>query len=249
MNSQIRKHFDLSTTTYRSSAIVQKKVADRCCSHIPEKQFFRVLEMGAGGGLLTDACIRVLKRSSIYVALDLSAMMLKLISWQNASLIQADGEVPPFRDNSFSLLISSSAMQWYRHGTESLLNNLRLLEKGGFFSLAIFVKGTFRQMKHATAVSGFGSLYPLLSAREYVQGLNSAGLNPSWSVHEYTEYHASVQEFLKSHKQTGATYTSPKAGAGKKAYRAFCREYKDAYSTESGIPASYRVLYLWGSRH
>ncbi|MFW6004846.1 MAG: class I SAM-dependent methyltransferase, partial [Desulfonatronovibrionaceae bacterium] len=161
-------------------------------------------------------------------------------------LVQADGESPPFKPGSFSLLISSSAMQWYEQGPHSVLNNIRLLKENGFFSLAVFVRGTFRQLEHVSSLTGFGSVYPLPGAGEYIESFRAAGLDPQWSVQEYTVYCSSVSAFLKSHKKTGATYTGSQTRFGKKTYRNFCRLYEEFYGESGRIPASYKILYLWG---
>ncbi|MFO7728632.1 MAG: class I SAM-dependent methyltransferase [Desulfonatronovibrio sp.] len=225
---------------------MQKTAAQKCCSHVPEKKYSRILEIGAGGGLLTELCLQRLSPADIYVALDISLGMLKLAAADRTCLIQADGEIPPFKPGTFSLLISSSAMQWYHRGPESALRNIRLLKENGFFSLAFFVRGTFQQMEHVSSLTGFGSLYPLPSAEHYIESFRTAGLKPGWSLQEYTEYYSSVSAFLKSHKKTGATYTGSQAKFGKKTYRNFCRVYEDLYAEAGLIPAGYKVLYLWG---
>lgn len=245
-NKQIRLHFDHSSSSYQSAASVQKTVAWKCFSHIPEKKYSRILEIGAGGGLLTELCLQRLRPADIYAALDISPGMLGLVPADKTCLILADGENPPFNPGSFYLLISSSAMQWYHHGPASVLRNIRLLKEKGFFSLALFVKGTFRELEQVSSLTGFGSLYPLPSAEHYIESFRTAGLKPGWSVQEYTEYYSSVSAFLKSHKKTGATYTGSQAKFGKKTYRNFCRIYEDLYAEAGRIPASYKVLYLWG---
>jgi malonyl-CoA O-methyltransferase len=248
MNKQIQKRFDHSILTYKEAAGIQKQVARRCCSHIPDQDYPRVLEIGAGGGLLTQCFYKRKRTPDIFAALDISRKMLTLVPAGSASLIQADGEKPPFRKESFNLLMSSSAMQWYEHGQTSLLNNISLLKNGGFFSLAIFVAGTFKEMGRVASATGFGSLFPLPSAESFTDCLDHEKLNYESALEEYTQYFPSPGEFLKSHKQTGATFTRSNIAFGKKKYMDFCRVYKSMYEGKSGIPVSYRVLYLWGQR-
>ncbi len=248
MNSRTRNPFARSVKSYRQAALVQRKVAARCCSLVPGKKFPRVLEIGAGGGLLTGFCLERLQNIDLYVALDVSREMLSLVPGGKAVLIQADGEEAPFRSKTFDLILSSSAMQWYSRGLTSIPKNLNLLKKGGFFSLAYFVRGTFREMERISSMTGFGSLHLMARAREHVQAFQDRGLRPQWEIIEHTLRFKSVSDFLKSHKQTGATYTSSGARFGKKAYHDFCRTYEKIYGDRQGIPVSYRVLHLWGSR-
>lgn len=248
MNNQIRKHFDQSVNTYQKAAVIQKKVAVRCCSHIPENDYSRVLEIGAGGGLFTEYFFRRKSNFGIYVALDVSRMMLKLIPAGRIVLMQADGERAPFKRESFDLLVSSSAMQWYQGGVSSIIGNISLLKKRGFFSLAVFVEGTFVQLGHVSSLTGFGSLYPLPPAGVLVDSLCLTGQRLEWEIEDYKAYFPSVQAFLKNHKHTGANYSRPGAGFGRKAYNDFCRKYEEIYGEKKGIPANYKVLYLWGNK-
>jgi malonyl-CoA O-methyltransferase len=248
MDNQIKKHFDRSIKTYKNAAIVQKRVAARCYSHVPKNNYSRVLEIGAGGGFLTESFLQGQSSFGMYIALDVSRMMLKLVPMDRVVRLQADGEKTPFRQGCFSLLLSSSAMQWYQEGSSSIINNIRLLERGGFFSLAIFVQGTFIQMSHASSLSGFGSVYPLPSAGTLLKILKPEGRILESDIEEYRIHFPSVHAFLQTHKQTGANYSRQGACFSRKAYNEFCRIYKNMYGEEQGIPVSYKVLYLWGRR-
>lgn len=248
MNRQIQKRFDQSILTYKEAAGIQKQVARRCCSHIPDEDYSRVLEIGAGGGLLTECFFQRGRMPDIYAALDISGKMLTLVPAGSVCLIQADGEKPPFRKNSFNLLLSSSAMQWYEQGRDSMLNNINLLKNRGFFSLAIFVSGTFKEMSRVASETGFGKLFPLPTAKSLTECLDHEKQNYESALEEYTQYFASPGEFLKSHKRTGATFTGSKTAPGKSKYMDFCRMYRSMYGGKPGIPVSYRVLYLWGRK-
>ena len=248
MNNQIRKRFDQAIATYKKAAVIQKKVAAGCCSHIPEKTYSRVLEIGAGGGLLTEYFLQKHKDFEMYAALDISLMMLSLVPRGLVVPVQADGENAPFKQNCFDLLISSSAMQWYQGGTAPVLKNISLLRKGGHFSLAIFVQGTFKEMAGVSARTGFGSLYSLHPAKDLKDCFDFAGLSFESALEVYTEYFPSVKDLLQSHKQTGATYTRSGALFGRRAYKDFCRTYEHMFGEKDGIPATYKVLYLWGQR-
>ncbi|WP_028575752.1 methyltransferase domain-containing protein [Desulfonatronovibrio hydrogenovorans] len=248
MKKRIKTSFDRSTRTYRASALVQKRIALECCQRIPVKPFSRILEIGAGGGLLTQACFERLPGPHTYAALDISGAMLSLIRDRQARKIQGDGEAPPFRKETFDLLISSSAMQWYADPPASMARNLHLLKKTGFFSLALFVRGTFKEMEEVGALTGFGNLYPLPEAQNCICSLSGLNLDLKTCTREYTEYFPDVPEFLKSHKQTGATYTGSRASTGKKAYHDFCRTYQELFLEKKGIRVSYNILYLWGNK-
>ncbi|RQD63038.1 MAG: methyltransferase domain-containing protein [Desulfonatronovibrio sp. MSAO_Bac4] len=248
MQSQIRKHFDHSTSTYRANATIQARVAENCAGRIPEINYPLVLELGAGGGLLTEYCLKKIAPLKHYFTLDLSLEMLKLTAQDKVFAVQGDGENPPFREQSFDLLVSSSAMQWYSCGADSILANISLLKDEGYFSLAFFVRGTFDEMSHISSLTGFASIYPLPEEYQCIKTLSQTGLNLETHIETYTVYFPDVASFLKSHKKTGATFTRKGSGFGKKKYADFCKKYQEIYGGEKGIPVSYRVLYMWGQK-
>lgn len=248
MKKIIQKHFDHSVSSYRETATLQQKIAARCYSNIQGNVFSRVLEIGAGGGLLTEIALRGLVRPGLYAAVDISGPMLELISDRQTSHIRADGEKLPFKEKSFDLLISSSCMQWYSKGATSITQNLRVIKENGFFSLAFFVEGTFTEMLHIHSLTGFGSLYPLPEPENCLTCLKDNSQEFETKTEERTVYFPTVRDFLQNHKKTGATYTSPGAAFGRKTYAEFCRLYEDIYGSEKGIPVSYKVLYLWGRK-
>ncbi len=247
MSRQVQKSFDRASSTYHGEALIQKETARECAARIPRGKYPRVLEIGAGGGLLTRECLSRIQ-SDLYVAMDLSRPMLQVLPLEKTFMLQGDGEYPPFKSRVFDLLVSSSAMQWYSRGPQALLEDLEVLAPGGRFSWALFVSGTFRQMAHISSASGFGSVLPMPRDRECVDILSGQKIELKAQAREYTRYFASVPEFLFSHRRTGARYTGEKPGFGKKRYDRFCRMYMEIYGQRGLIPVDYRVLYLWGKK-
>ncbi len=245
MQKQIQKYFDQAKDTYKQEAHIQKIVARECLQFVSKNHFDWVLEIGAGGGLLTEAATSRLK-SKHYVAIDLSLAMLKTIQKKDLIQIQADGERLPFKPESFDLLLSSSTMQWYQKGVHSIAENLKFLKKNGQFALAFFVRGTFRELAYASEVTGFGSVYPLDAARTYIDFFSRLNINFEASQKTYTIYYPSVRDFLQSHKKTGARYTRQKKALSKKRYLDFCKIYTRTFGERGKIPVTYEVLYLWG---
>jgi malonyl-CoA O-methyltransferase len=245
MQKQIQKYFDQAKDTYKQEARIQKIVAKECLELLNRNDFERVLEIGAGGGLLTEAAKNRLK-SKHYVAVDLSLSMLKTIQETDVVRIQADGERLPFKPGSFDLLLSSSTMQWYQKGVQSIAENLTYLKKNGQFALAFFVRGTFRELAYASEVTGFGSVYPLARAQTYTDFFSRLNINFDTCKKTYTLYYPSVREFLQSHKKTGARYTRQKKALSKKRYLDFCKIYTRTFGEKGKIPVTYVVLYLWG---
>jgi malonyl-CoA O-methyltransferase len=247
----IRRSFDRARDTYAEAAKVQAEVAHVCASNIPEGNYPNILEIGAGGGLLTR-CLAKRCLHERYVGVDIAPGMLCQVDKSmltNPQLIAADGEFLDLSQNSFDLLASSSTMQWYRNPESSIHANIRLLKPGGRFSLAIFVEGTFPEFSEASKASGFGSMLPMYSEQFFIDILkNTAPAFLDSAVATYVTYYPTVTDLLRSHRATGATATPGVKKPSKDAYRAFGDYYEKHFQDDKGIKSSVKILHLWGDR-
>ncbi len=160
---RIRRCFDRARDTYVKAAMVQAGVAETCARNVPRGHYPAIIEIGAGGGVLTH---RVAARCSHerYLGVDISPGMLAQIDKSDLTcpeFVAADAEYLDVAAHTFDLLVSSSTFQWYRTPERSIPDNFRLLRSGGCFSIAIFIDGTFPEITAASGATGFGSLLPL----------------------------------------------------------------------------------------
>lgn len=249
MKKRIRRCFGKAAVSYSDAASVQREVAARCASLCPDGNYGKVLDIGSGVGFLHG---QLEKRISFdkYVSLDLvRPMLLEQRKVNDALLLTADGERLPFADNSFDLLVSSSAMQWYSDPVRSIPEDFRILKPGGAFTVAIFIRGTLRELADVSARTGFGSVKELKEASFYEDIFSSVpGLEVQFSSAGYEVYFPSVKHFLKKHKMTGAVASSGNISWGKKKYLRFVEEYEKLYRGEAGIRASYEVFLAYGRK-
>jgi malonyl-CoA O-methyltransferase len=252
--ARLRRGFEAARSTYRQAAKAQRQAALLVASRIPVMTAPRVLEIGAGWGLLTGLVLHRLD-PSLYVALDLSAklvapdVMAAAMEMPGRYLgLAADGEAAPFRPGAFDLLVSASAMQWYASPAAGVRNNLRLLAPGGFYSLSLFTRGSLSEVAQAARLSGFGGVRQLPEAEELAEALRDFG--PSIESGTITVWYESVEAALRSIKLAGASRLSGQPKFGKTLYRSFREAYLGLYGTggKGGrVPLSYEVLYLWGT--
>ncbi|MBI9079803.1 MAG: methyltransferase domain-containing protein [Pseudodesulfovibrio sp.] len=245
----IRRSFDRARNTYAKAAKVQAEVARICASRIPEGSYPRILEIGAGGGVLTHFLAKRCVHER-YIGVDIAPGMLTQVDKSmltNPKLIAADGEFLGFPQDSFDLLASSSTMQWYRAPKISMVDNVRLLKRGGRFSFAIFVEGTFAELSEASGKSGFGSMLPMRSARFFIDIMQDAAPAILESeVITHIAHHPTVADLLRAHRATGATAAPGAKHPSKDAYRRFLEYYEAHFREEEGVRASAEILYLWG---
>jgi SAM-dependent methyltransferase len=93
------------------------------------------LDLGCGAGLATR-WLREQLHDGYVVGLDLSLPHLKVAGAHHASLVQADGGQPCFRDGTFDFVWSCNTINHLHHPVEALQELKRLLRSGGRLALA-----------------------------------------------------------------------------------------------------------------
>lgn len=246
---RIRQCFGKAAASYSDAASVQREVAARCAALCPAGDYSRVLDIGSGVGFLHGELEKRIGFGE-YVSLDLvRPMLLEQRKVGNASLVAADGELLPFAENSFDLLVSSSAMQWFSDPEKSIAESFRTLKPGGSFSIAIFSRGTLRELADVSERTGFGSVKELKDDSFYRDIFSSIeGLEVSFAEAAHEICFPSVKAFLKKHKMTGAVASSGNISWGKKKYLRFVEEYERLYRGEAGIKATYMVFLAYGRK-
>jgi len=249
VKKRIRKCFGKAASSYSDAASVQREVAARCAALCPGGNYERVLDVGSGVGFLHAELEKHIGFSN-YISLDLvHPMLLEQKKFNTAMLLAADGEVLPFKNESFDLLVSSSAMQWYADPLVSIPLAFQVLKSGGKFAIAIFSKGTLAELADVSARTGFGSVKELKGFSFYKELFSSiSNLEIKFSRSKHEVYFSSVSHFLKNHKMTGAVASSGDISWGKNKYLRFVDEYERLYRGEAGIRASYEVFLAYGEK-
>ncbi|MFH1913762.1 MAG: methyltransferase domain-containing protein [Pseudomonadota bacterium] len=247
----IRRAFERARNTYAEAAQVQDRAALRCAEHVPPGNYPAILEIGAGGGVLTRHIVARCSHSR-YVAVDISSGMLAQVSRDgltNPEFVVADGEYLILPHERFDLLVSSSTMQWYRSPEVSIRDNLGLLRHGGRFSLSIFIDGTYAEFAEASAMSGFGSMLSMRSARYFMDILQDAKLaSLETEIVTHVAYYPTVAEMLRAHRATGATATPGGKQPSRQAYQRFIDHYESSHRAPEGVRSTAVILHLWGCR-
>lgn len=250
MKRRVATHFSRAAETYAEAAEVQREVARACAGAVPHGDYGLAVEIGAGGGLLTEL-LRGRCSWRRYLGLDVAPGMLARLrpAGPHESLLVADGEAAPLAPGRADLLVSASTMQWYRAPERSIPENLALLAPGGVFSLAIFVEGTLAELARVSAETGFGSFLPMRPAARYASIVGAVpGLEFAWRELSVTREYPTVREALRRLQHTGATCTGAARAYAPSRWKAFARRYEELYGGQGGVRASYRAVLLWGRR-
>jgi malonyl-CoA O-methyltransferase len=252
----IEKKFSRAASTYDRYALVQKdaahKLAARLLPEDPPKKIKNILEIGCGTGNFTTLLADTYQGASIE-ALDFSSEMLQMarrkLSKNSIRFIcqEAENFLDSCADDSYDMVASNGALQWFSDHEGSLKNIARILRPGGVFLCSIFgpdsLKKLGRGLKVLFEYSGnvAADAFPDLNTLQ--QSLNayfSAGTIEQELIEK--EY-GSVRDLLVHIKKTG---TGGWQQHGSPTLTPTRLELLDRWfnATYGGCKVTYQILYL-----
>ena len=151
----IQKKFSKAANTYDSYAIVQTEVAHKLAARLPAGDatgnISNILEIGCGTGNFTKMLADRFPGAKIE-ALDFSQEMLDQARLKQKKsdvqffCLEAEQYLANAADESFDLVASNGALQWFSDHRGSLENIARILRPGGIFMCSIFGPGSLREL-------------------------------------------------------------------------------------------------------
>lgn len=265
----VGQRFHDNASTYDQYALVQMEMAQRLyrllCTWAGNRKVEKLLEVGCGTGGLT----RLVRRSfpdAHYQALDLAQGMLDKARTRlnqeglDCRFLCADVEewVWQQEEKSHDLIASSACFQWLSQPAVTLRGLFRMLRPGASLFFSTFGPRTFTELHEsfaqAHAVLGQDEVRHGLSfhsASDWKAMLLSAGFDDCLVTSQQVKlYYPGVREFLRAVKAVGANASQEKApGLGSRRLLAeMIRYYEDIYGSEKGIPVTYDLIYIHGTR-
>ena len=153
MNKElIQKRFAKNLTTYDSNAKVQKLMAERLISLVPEKFYDSILEIGCGTGFLTKCAIDKLNFQK-YIANDIvpecEAYILSLN--KDINFVHADIEkILNQQNNKYDLILSNATFQWVESLEPFIKSLMQKLNPNGVLIFSTFGVENFKEIFEVT---------------------------------------------------------------------------------------------------
>ncbi len=254
---RIADAFSRGVASYNQHAALQRMVAAQTA------EIFRTLaapgsltlDAGCGTGFISQSLPH--DYSANIISLDISEAMCRTARVNNGgnAAVLADMEALPFKDSTFSGVVSSLALQW-ADAERFFHEAYRVLGSGGIAVASTLIPPTFNELDAVlNNITGHSRVRAFKSTEYYSQACLDAGFLPfalntvnadgGMVRQEIITEHDSVRSILKNLKSTGA-YASEAAVAplSRAKLKALEAEYTQNYAPEGKLRLSWHVLYL-----
>jgi len=236
----IEKRFRRALTTYDFHSEVQQSMADKLTKLILTygHSYPLIFEVGSGSGYLTALLSEELEYREFYVN-DLVKEALRFLpDKEGLRFIAGDIEkiALPFE---IDLFVSNACLQWLHKPASFFKKIFPLIKHGGLLAFTSFAPGQYVEISELT-----GQSLDYLSSSAYRMLLEGAGFEiVKITEEEWKREFPSPRAVLEHMKHTGVNaMKSP--NWGKNAYRQFCDDYLQRFSSPGGVTLSYHPLWL-----
>ncbi|MWV54235.1 malonyl-ACP O-methyltransferase BioC [Chlorobium phaeovibrioides] len=243
----VGERFRRALCSYPESAVVQEAMARELVSmvrlHAGEERLGRVLEIGAGSGLLTELLLEAFPVASL-TANDLVgecreplreiARRLRIAEF---SFLKGDieecGELPGSQD----LVVSNATLQWLNDLDKLFATVRRSLFPGKLFAFTSFTVGN---MEEIAMLGGGGLSYRTTEEIGEIAGRHFELLELKESREQLT--FSSPREVLGHIRQTGVNGLGGERWSRSR-YLDFMENYSRLFRVQGGVSLTYRPLY------
>jgi malonyl-CoA O-methyltransferase len=246
MNNEDRiiKSFSKYAKSYDRHAQLQKTMAERLASMLPEHFPESITELGCGTGLFTRHIMAQPVRQLILN--DISPGMMSQLKEnmtlpKDTKLIIGNAEKVAFLPTD--LIAANAVFQWFDDPEISLNHLVKYLNSSGNLIFSTFGPGTLKEFRETACMESPATLY---SHKEWKTMIQQAGLTLNESFTEFRKsFFPSTRALIRNLQQIGAApFPMLKSGGLRKLIRA----YDENFSTEQGVYVTWELLYFSAGR-
>lgn len=251
LSIRVARRFGAAAEHYDEQALAQRWSAESLLEGL--KVEGTVLDVGCGTGWLTRQLVEYNPQAQA-IALDIAAPMLAAPALQHPRIacVQANAARLPVSAATMNLVVSNFALQWLESPSAFSLELHRVLATGGQFALAIPVEGTLHELNQAWhTLDQHSHINRFFNSQQWLAALAESGL----FIHNYRQqafyqYYPNVMALLKGLKAIGANelQQARRQGLWTRGQLNQLEQAMTPYHTAEGVPLSYQVLMVWGTK-
>lgn len=241
---KIKSGFKKAEKTYTQSAIAQNQVCLKLSRLIKKFETTtpeNILEIGAGFGMLTKILAAEYQMANWTINdLEINPDIFYKIFETHPTLNLIEGNAEDiFFHNTYDLIISASAIQWFNEPTKFALNIKNYISPGGIIAVSTYGPQNLREIKEIT---GNGLNY--FSMEEYSKNISQSDYEILHQESEIIElYFNSPCEILQHIKHTGVNGSFRQFWTPKK-MSDFTLQYEKFRHHNKTYKLSYNPIYL-----
>ncbi len=147
---RIEKSFGSKAHSYHQHANLQREIAKKLSTYLPQEAHLKVLEIGCGTGFLTEELLHKYPQSQIHVT-DISQDMLqytqqRLMGYRNLNFFVQDGEDLNLNEQ-YDLIVSSMAVQWFENPQAKINKYKNILKPNGLIYFSTLGSESFQEWR------------------------------------------------------------------------------------------------------
>ena len=237
---RIIKSFSKYAKSYDRHAALQKNMAERLASMLPEQFPDCATELGCGTGLFTR---HLLAQSFQQLILnDISPSMMNQLQEnmtlpKNTKLIVGNAEKVEYLPTD--LIVANAVFQWFADPGKTLNHLVKNLNSKGHLVFSTFGPGTLKEFRETACMESPATLF---SHQQWENMIQQAGLTVQESHTEFRKsFFPSTRALIRNLQQIGAApFPMLKSGG----LRKLIRTYDENFSTEQGVYVIWELLYF-----
>ena len=244
LNTGIEKNIIASFSKYAHSydryALLQKSMAERLASYLPEKPPSHILELGCGTGVFTNHLLNMpinkLTLNDISsVMIDTLKSRLKIPS--NTQFIIGNAEKISL--DKTDLICANAVFQWFQKPMEALTHLKSSLNKTGTIVFSTFGPETLVEFRET---ANLRSPIKLISLKQWKNFIKDSGFTlNSIDVEKRKIFSPSTLNLMKTLQQIGAAPIRIFNAGG---LRKLILDYDKRFATEQGVYSTWELFYF-----
>ena len=240
MNFRIELNFSKYAHVYDKHAQVQKLMAERLASFLPNDMPEQILEIGCGTGLFTKYLLAQPAQKIFLNDISdkmIECMKLKLALPPYSQIIAGNAELLKFQ--MVDMITANAVFQWFKNPRVVLGRLKSYIKANGRLVFSTFGPSTLAELRK---VAPLESPALLLSKNEWCKLIEEAGFTVHLSAKEsHKTFFPNTLSLLKNLQQIGA---APTQMTSPKILRQLIKDYDDLYFTKQGVHANWELLYF-----
>ncbi len=238
--SRIIESFSKYVNSYERNAQLQKSMAERLASLLPEPLPPKILEVGCGTGIFTRHILA--KGAQEIVLNDIAPAMVEYLKnhlefFGKVSFQIGNAEFLNFSE--FDLIGGNAVFQWFQNPKTTLKKLGQGLNKNGTLIFSTFGPRTLKEFRETASLEGPTKL---LTQNNWELLLKSADLDlNNFQIETREIFFPNTRQLLKNLQQIGA---APLKKFGPGGLRSVISKYDQKYSSSQGVYTHWELYFL-----